>query len=88
MDFSKKSLVLKRGAVNLVLHGFDELPDSAHVPLPVVCGIFGWSPATTWRRVRTGQLVQPVRLGNRTTRWNVGALRQSLAKMSTEGGAQ
>lgn len=57
------------------LIAFDTLPDSAFVPLPVVCGIYGCSPATAWRRVRSGQLVAPHRIGARTTRWNVGELR-------------
>lgn len=61
------------------LKGFDDLPGSAFVPLPVVCGLFSCSPATAWRRVRLGQLVAPHRFGKRTTRWSVAELRESLA---------
>jgi predicted DNA-binding transcriptional regulator AlpA len=60
------------------LIAFDTLPDSAFVPLPVVCGIYGCSPATAWRRVRAGQIVAPRRIGSRTTRWNVGEIRADL----------
>lgn len=83
----KKSPCIVEGEICPTLRGFDNLPDAAHVPLKVVCGIFGCSPATAWRRVRSGQLVKPVRLGSRTTRWKVGDLRLSLAKMNTSGGA-
>ena len=34
---------------------FDALPDSAHVRLPVVVGLFACSAATVWRRVKDGQ---------------------------------
>jgi len=67
------------------LSAFDTLPGSAYVPLPVVCALFGWSPATVWRRVRAGILVPPHRLGLRTTRWNVGELRLVLANIGPTG---
>jgi predicted DNA-binding transcriptional regulator AlpA len=65
-------------ALELAVTDFDKLPDSARVPLPVVCRLFGWSPATVWRRVREGRLPDPVRDG-RTTRWVVGHLRRVLS---------
>lgn len=71
----------KNSAVHPALKNFDELPDAANVPLAVVCGIYGCSPATAWRRVRSGQLVAPHRIGSRTTRWNVGEIRNALKKM-------
>lgn len=54
---------------------FDQLPDSAHVRLPVVAAWRGISPATVWRHVKAGLIPQPVKLGPNTTAWNVGALR-------------
>ena len=63
--------------------GFDELPDSAHVPIKTVCVLFGCSPATAWRRVRSGHLTEPVRFGARSTRWCVGDLRRSLQALNT-----
>ena len=68
------------------LFAFDELPDSAFVPLNIVCALFGCSPATVWRRVRAGHLASPHRIGLRTTRWRVGDLRKELAKAT--GGEQ
>lgn len=71
-----------------VIPNFDELPDSALVrqaqlvrdpkhptrpaPLP-------FSPATFWRKVKTGQFPAPVKLGERITCWKVGDIRQWLA---------
>ena len=67
-------------AIHHALQNFDELPATAFVSLFVVCALFSCSPATVWRRVRDGLLVQPHRIGKRTTRWNVGELREMLAK--------
>lgn len=57
---------------------FDELPDSAFVPISIVCAIQGCSPATAWRLVRNGKLPQPKKFGARMTRFNVGALRAMI----------
>lgn len=61
------------------LVNFDLLPNTALVRLPVVCGLYACSPATTWRRVKSGLIPQPVKLGGRITAWRVGDLRQALA---------
>lgn len=65
------------------LKGFDDLPDSGHVDVKVVAALFGCSVPTVWRRVRSGQLVDPHKLGERTTRWKVGELRAALKKGSS-----
>ena len=57
---------------------FNDLPDSAYVPLSVVVILFGISPATVWRWVSNGSLPQPKRFSSRATRWNVGELRAAL----------
>lgn len=75
-------------ASNRLLSGFDQLPDSAHVPIHTVCALYGCSPATAWRRVRTGHIVQPVKFGARSTRWCVGDLRRSLMAVSSAKGAK
>jgi len=64
------------------LKNFDQLPDSANVRLPVVCGLFACSKATIWRHVRTGLIPKPRKLSNRVTGWQVGELRKSLALTS------
>ena len=58
------------------LKNFDSLPDSAHVRLPVVAGLNGCSNATVWRMVKRGTLPAPLKLSERITAWNVGALRK------------
>lgn len=71
--------------IHPALKSFDELPDSAYVPLIIVCALFSCSSATVWRRVRSGQLVSPVRIGSRTTRWKVADLRRTLLEMNPTG---
>lgn len=66
-------------AAHPALKNFDALPNSAFVQLCIVCALFCCSPATVWRRVRSGELVAPHRIGARTTRWQVGELRAALA---------
>ena len=83
MKLSEKSRT-KRPAIYPLLEGFDELPNSAHVDAKVVNALMGWSNSTTWRRVKAGQLAQPVRLGARTTRWRVGDLRNFLEEISAD----
>src|SRR6185437_10940558 len=57
---------------------FHTLPDSAGVRLPVVCAVFGISPATTWRWTKERRLPQPRRVSPKVTTWPVGALRELL----------
>lgn len=63
------------------LRFFDQLPDSAHVRLPVVEALYGVSSATVWRRVLDGGIPQPHKLSARVTAWNVGQLRRALEKL-------
>lgn len=60
---------------------FDDLPASAHIRLPVVQALYGISPATVWRWVKSGRLPAPMKLGPNTTAWRVGDLR------AVQGGA-
>jgi predicted DNA-binding transcriptional regulator AlpA len=57
------------------LRHFDLLPDSASVRQPVVVALFGFSPATLWRRVKAGKVPAPKKDGAITS-WNVGELRK------------
>lgn len=77
-----------QSAIPPLLSGFDQLPDSAHVPIKTVCALFGCSPATAWRRVRSGHLAKPVRIGAGSTRWSVGDLRRSLKVLNPVKEAQ
>jgi len=69
------------------MKGFDALPNSAYVreaqlvqsptrpdstaPLP-------FSAPTLWRKVKAGTFPKPVKLSERVTAWNVGAVRSWL----------
>lgn len=55
---------------------FDQLPDSAKIDVKAVAAVEGCSVATVWRRVSSGLLPAPEKIGG-TTRWRVGAIRQS-----------
>jgi predicted DNA-binding transcriptional regulator AlpA len=57
---------------------FDDLPNSAHVRLPVVRTLYGVGPATIWRWVKAGRMPKPVKVGMQAVAWNVGELRQHL----------
>jgi predicted DNA-binding transcriptional regulator AlpA len=72
-----KSQSLK--SIPIALVNFDSLPDSAYVRLPVVKALFACSSASVWRGVAAGRIPKPKKLSPRTTCWNVGALRKSLA---------
>jgi predicted DNA-binding transcriptional regulator AlpA len=76
---ARKSGRTKTGEVPDALIIADDLPDSAGVRQPVVEGLFSCSAATVWRRVKSGLLPQPKRIG-RTSIWILGELRQVLAK--------
>jgi predicted DNA-binding transcriptional regulator AlpA len=67
------------------LKNFDLLPDSANVRQPVVEGLYACSPASVWRGVHAGRIPLPRKLSPRTTCWNVGELRASLAVAGKQG---
>jgi len=62
------------------LKNFDSLPDSASVRQPVVEALFACSSSTVWRRVNSGLIPKPKKIGS-TTIWNVGELRKELNKL-------
>jgi len=62
------------------LKHFDDLPNSAHVRQRVVQKLFAFSAATVWRRVKDGRLPKPRKLSERVSAWNVGELRNALAR--------
>ena len=59
---------------------FDALPDSAFVRLnQLLAGVLPFSASTTWRKVRSGQFPQPVKVSCQVTAWRVGDVRRWLA---------
>lgn len=65
------------------LQTFDELPNAAHVRLPIVAALFSVSAATVWRWCKAGHLPKPTRIGG-VALWNVGTLRAFLASSAVE----
>jgi len=61
------------------LRNFDTLPEAANVRLPVVAALFACSPATVWRRVKSGTLPAPRKLSEGVTAWRVAELRKALS---------
>lgn len=61
------------------LANFDLLPDSAHIRLPVMTGLYGVCAASIWRGVKDHTIPSPVKLTKRTTGWSVKLVRASLA---------
>jgi predicted DNA-binding transcriptional regulator AlpA len=72
--------------IPIEVRDFDLLPDVALVRQPTVQALFGVSHSTLWRRVRSGALPQPVKVGA-ATRWRVGELRVCLAGLSSAAAA-
>lgn len=59
------------------LAAFESLPDDARVKLPVVCTLLAISPATAWRRVKSGDIPAPHKWAG-STFWRVADLRNAL----------
>lgn len=56
---------------------FESLPNSAYVDIKVLCGLLSCSRATIYRWIKNNQFPSPKNFG-RTSRWNVGELRDVL----------
>lgn len=63
------------------LKSFNDAPDSAKARVNTVAALYGVSIPTIWRRVRTGLVPAPHKIGGSTV-WNVGDLRRALARAS------
>lgn len=75
---SPQCLTSRTVSIPEALRNFDTLPNAAHVRLPVLCALFGISPATAWRWVKKSTLPAPRKLSEAVTAWNVGELRKAL----------
>ena len=59
---------------------FDQLPDSAMVPVKLFSAVLNAGDSTIWRRAKTEpDFPQPRRLGSKCTRWKVGDIRAFIA---------
>jgi hypothetical protein len=67
------------------LQQFDDLPASAYVKRPVVQVLFGGiSDEEVRRRTLDGRVPRPTKLGSRINFWQVGELREALARSHDE----
>ncbi|MCV2218902.1 helix-turn-helix transcriptional regulator [Thauera sp. Sel9] len=66
---------------------FDNLPASGLVDDKTVAGVLGCSRNTIWRKAKAGDLPSPVKVGPKTTRWQVGAIREYLASLTAQQSA-
>lgn len=62
---------------------FDDLPDGALLRERQLLPVLPWSSPTLWRRVKTGDFPQPVRLEGRITAWRWGDVRMWLDKQAS-----
>lgn len=66
---------------------FGELPATGYVrQSQLIPHIVPISSATLWRKVKSGQFPQPVKLSERVTAWNVHEVRAWLQSKSNDGG--
>lgn len=69
----------------LALQQFDDLPASAFVKWKVVALLFGGiSSEEIRRRAQDGRIPKPTKLGSRNNIWQVGQLRDALARLHRE----
>lgn len=76
-ETNKRKPKASSSSIHPMFEKFDELPDSALVPVEVVAALFGCSIPTIWRRAKQGTL-KSHHHGVRSTRWLVGELRQAI----------
>lgn len=59
---------------------FDQLPDSAMVPVKSFGAVLNAGDSTIWRRAKNEpDFPKPYRLGTKCTRWKVGEIRAFIA---------
>ena len=63
-------------------HTLDTLPDSGFVSAKTLAIVLEVSQCTVWRWYKSGKLPKPKKLGEGTTRWNVGEVRAALTKLA------
>lgn len=66
----------QKPTIPTALAQFDDLPDSAHVRLPVVAALYGVSAPTIWRWSKAGRIPASKKIGPNVAAWSVGELRR------------
>lgn len=67
------------------LESFDLLPDDAYLRISVLLCLYGYSRATLYRNIKKGIVPEPDRIGERIAGWRVGAVRESLKRLRSQG---
>ena len=63
---------------------FDNLPDSGYLrQAQLIPSVVPFSSATLWRKCKAGDFPKPVKLSERVTAWEVGAVRHWLEAQKT-----
>lgn len=60
------------------LNAFSELPDEAVLSVKEIIMLSGRSRTSLWRDVREGRLVEPIKLGPNSVKWQVKHVRAFL----------
>jgi prophage regulatory protein len=63
---------------------FDNLPATGYMRQPQVLEVVPFSSATLWRKCKAGQFPKPVKLSERITAWNCGAVRLWLEQQAKQ----
>lgn len=61
------------------LVNWEAMPSNSYIRLPIVKALYGLSSASVWRFVKSGKIPAPVKISERVTAWNVGAIKADLA---------
>lgn len=63
---------------------FDRLPASGFIrQAQLIPTVVPFSPATLWRKCKSGHFPKPVKLSARVTAWRVGDVREFLDALAT-----
>lgn len=67
---------------------FDNLPDTGFLrQAQLIPDVVPFSSATLWRKCKAGTFPKPVKLSERVTAWQCGAVRKWLEAQSKSGAA-
>lgn len=74
---------LKPSTTNKQRHTYlpQPLPESGFVRLPSILAVLPISRTGLYNKIAAGEFPAPIKLGPRTSAWNVAAVREALAKL-------
>jgi predicted DNA-binding transcriptional regulator AlpA len=64
------------------VENLDAFPDCGFISARSLAAMLSVSQVTIWRWAKDGMLPAPRKLGEGTTRWNVGEVRVALARLA------